>query len=259
MRESLAQMLQKAITATNEQLLSVGRLGRVEADGSVTLHVTGTVHQAYVRLGADATEGVITAYNFGVPWRAHTPCRLLKLARVWIIIGLDYASDQLDAESYNVAPHEHLPRAGLGGAVSLGEPVTVRIQGGKITVPSGTSNVILLPESGTADNLDAILGGDEGQLLLLAPAADGDTITVRGYNNALVSEKNIDMRGSGNNRVMADRHDNVLLVWREATGHWEEAGPLTLNQLIGVVIEDPQDGDVLKFDALSGNWINSQP
>lgn len=253
--DSIAQLWKQAIASTNENLFKVGLLGRIEVDGTPTLDVPGKIHTVYVRMGAAGTSGLVEALNVGVPRLAGIPVRMLKLGRLWVILGVDYSSGSLTANQYNVAYHEHLPRAGLGGSLSIGAPVTLTIRAGKVSVPANTANVLLTPESGLTDNLDVIEGGDEGQLLLLS-SVEGVAVKVRGYTNTPGDAGNIDMRGSGNDRDLNDPHDSVFLVWRSATGHWEEVAPSTLNQLIGVVITSATDGQTLVYEESSGSWVN---
>lgn len=161
----------------------------------------------------------------------------------------------LHDDRYSLLAHDHAGVYSLIGhthssTLILGTPQTATIAAGAITVTS--SNVIVLPETGTADNLDTINGGADGQRLVLATAADGDTITITSY---IVSGGNIDMRGAGGGRILADRHDSVELIWRTATGHWEQISPVWLDHLVGVVVTSPTDGQVLSYDLASGNWI----
>lgn len=81
-------------------------------------------------------------------------------------------------------------------------------------------HVVVLPESGTADNLDEIENFSDGKFIVISTADVGDTITVRDES---VSGGNIALRGV-TSRVLSDPEDSLLLIYKESVGFWIQAG-----------------------------------
>jgi hypothetical protein len=116
----MPELMRAWYLAMYERLFEVGRLGRGEADGSTTISVPNRPRYVYVQTGAGETAGVVTAMNIGVPLLAGTPVRMLKLVRLRLIVGLDWASPALRDIHFNVAPHHHGSGSGLEGPGSDG-------------------------------------------------------------------------------------------------------------------------------------------
>lgn len=81
-------------------------------------------------------------------------------------------------------------------------------------------HVVVLPESGTADNLDTINNFADGKFIVISTVDVGDTITVRDES---VSGGNIALRGV-TSRVLSDPEDSLLLIYKESVGFWIQAG-----------------------------------
>lgn len=81
-------------------------------------------------------------------------------------------------------------------------------------------HVVVLPESGTADNLDEIENFADGKFIVISTADVGDTITVRDES---ISGGNIALRGV-TSRVLSDPEDSLLLIYKESVGFWIQAG-----------------------------------
>lgn len=69
----------------------VGRLGRLNADGSVTIQVAGRPGEVFVALGSDGSFGLTTAKNPGaVPTIGFLPVRMKREASGLVIRAIDY-------------------------------------------------------------------------------------------------------------------------------------------------------------------------
>lgn len=97
----------------------------------------------------------------------------------------------------------------ISGFLGFGEPEELTISDGEVTatktpikVASETAPV------GTADNLDTINGGEEGDICIVMPAS-GHAITVRD------SQGNIKC---GSNKVLNNTRDNLML--RRGSNNW---------------------------------------
>lgn len=248
--QSIPDLFKRAMARTKERSLKPGLLGRRETGGSWTIAVEGRPGYVHVSRGPNGEDGLIVALNPNVPEVGGLPIFYEEINGEFVISSVNATSGQLRGQYGNVPPHTH---SGFGGAAE-----TLTIASGVITVTSSMGNVVVVPQSGTSDDLDKINGGTDGQTLILAPGRDGDQITVRNWQNTS-GVGNIDMRGAGNNRTLLDRHDSLFLMWRAATNHWEQVGPSTLDSLVGVVITSVADGHVLTYDSTTGNWLNEAP
>ena len=113
---NLPDLFTYVVQYISENSFRTGRLGRSEDDGSVTIIAPGIPHMVYVEMGSGLTTGLVTALNMGVPRKERIRVRLVKVARLWIVIGVDYASGVLGDNDFNVAYHHHGAGSGLVGA-----------------------------------------------------------------------------------------------------------------------------------------------
>lgn len=96
--------------------------------------------------------------------------------------------------------------AGKGKVTTIGAGVIIATR----------PHILLLPQSGSADDLERIDNGSDGKFIVLSPAEFGDTITV--IDRANTSGGNIDM--GGQDTELAQPADNLLLYYVETTGLW---------------------------------------
>jgi len=116
MSDNILDALAYANVAAGRYLVSVGRVGRANADGSTDVEVPGELHKVFVQLGAsDEIAGLVEARNMGAPRLAGTPVLLQKIDGAWTIIDVDMSSPALTALMYPVAYHDHAPNTGLAG------------------------------------------------------------------------------------------------------------------------------------------------
>lgn len=117
---------------------------------------------------------------------------------------------------------DELARRVVLAPFNAGATKELTISGGAIAATR--PHMTVLPESGTADNLDSITNFADGKFIVVSTAQDGDIITVRDILNT-GGNGNIDLRGTGNNRALSTPHDSLFLYYKESTGHWEQVGP----------------------------------
>src|SRR3972149_873644 len=100
--------------------------------------------------------------------------------------------------------------------------------GNLLTVATGSVTVTdtyhsIAGEGGVDDNLDSLVGGVDGQLLILRPSTDTATITVR-HNQAAASGNNILLNGNSN-ATLDDIDDTLVLLYDvglDTSGAWIE-------------------------------------
>ncbi|KKM18048.1 hypothetical protein LCGC14_1669620, partial [marine sediment metagenome] len=109
----------------------------------------------------------------------------------------------------------------VSGSLNLDADSTLTISSGSVTA-TGSYHTIA-GESGADDNLDLIVGGVDGDLLILRPSSDAVTITVRHNQNA-ANANNILL--STNSAATLDDEDDVLVLLYDAgldtNGAWIE-------------------------------------
>lgn len=94
----------------------------------------------------------------------------------------------------------------------------VTIDDGEIT--AGIPNMRLLPETGTADDLDFInANGADGKFIILRVNNNSNAITVRDYINTPGMAGNINLRGT-QNKVLSDTRDTLYLFYSEQLSQW---------------------------------------
>lgn len=113
---------------------------------------------------------------------------------------------------------EDLNRKIVNNPLNAGKASPQTIAAGVISVTR--PHVVVLPESGTTDNLDEIDNFADGKMIVISTADPGDTITVRDES---VSGGNIALRGV-TSRVLSDPEDSLILVYKESVGFWLQAG-----------------------------------
>lgn len=94
--------------------------------------------------------------------------------------------------------------------------------GGDITVTQVYHNVDTNAD-GASDDLDGIVGGNDGQILIIRPNDDGRTVVVRHNQNAATT-KNI-LLSNNTNYSMDAEHDMLMLIYEAAldtNGAWVE-------------------------------------
>lgn len=102
-----------------------------------------------------------------------------------------------------------------GGMLSLGPSVTKTISSGAITV-GDASYIRVAGEGGSADDLDTINGGNEGDILVLRSASTPVDITVKhGTGNILLNGET--------DFVLSSARDSLVLICNSA-GEWTEFG-----------------------------------
>lgn len=127
-----------------------------------------------------------------------------------------------------------------------------------LTIASGVINVsrphiLLLPESGTEDNLDTILPENDGKMIVLAVHTPGDIIHVRDMD---VGGGNIDLHSS--EWLLDHVNASLILYFVAETGHWQAAGVGRLDELRNVNAESGVTGDVLVLQG-DGDWLATDP
>jgi len=96
--------------------------------------------------------------------------------------------------------------------INFGALNALTIASGEVTVPASGSFFSIAAESGTADDLDTINGGSDGDMIVLRPDS-GDTITVTD------NVGNLQLSG---NFAMDDPADKITLIYDDAISKWCE-------------------------------------
>lgn len=125
------------------------------------------------------------------------------------------------------------------------------IVSGAITVTR--PHVLVIPESGTADDLDTINNFADGKFVMIALADASDTITVRDH---AVSGGNIDLHGAS--WVLDNVNASIFLYYVESTGFWHLAGIPKLDDLRNVDTESASTDDLI-HRTVAGNWESVAP
>ena len=99
-----------------------------------------------------------------------------------------------------------------GGVIGLGAAHILTLSTDDLTI-SGGGYIAVAAETGTADNLDTIIGGAEGDILVLE-ADSGDTITVR--DNSAGAGSGIRLPGAANKTLAA--RDKLVII--KTAGDW---------------------------------------
>jgi beta-xylosidase len=177
--KELRRAFDLAVRYANQRELIAGRMGRINADGSVTFEVPGRPGYVYVRLsGLDASQTVAMAINHAVGhipdlpvWLKRNPEGALEVVGVRAVEFLATAAPTGRTGAV-VPPHTHEPGSGLTDPVSerrirpglvraylnngtyglsvYVEPFTYRYRGVDRRWPGGTYNLAPhLPASGT--------------------------------------------------------------------------------------------------------------
>lgn len=100
------------------------------------------------------------------------------------------------------------------GALKFGVPDTKQIAAGEVTVEE--TNTRLTPQTGLTDDLDTIVGGSDGMLLILSPSAVNYIITVKHGTG------NIELTNGADCVLDGAQYDKLVLIAHEALGGWME-------------------------------------
>lgn len=127
-----------------------------------------------------------------------------------------------------------------------------------ITIASGAieatrPNILLLPETGSSDNLDTITNGADGKMIVLAMGENAKPITVRDYS---VGGGNIDLHGSS--WILDNLNASLALYFMGATNRWHLVSVPKLDDLRNVDAEAGAPGDVLVLQG-DGTWLAVTP
>ncbi len=112
--------------------------GPRNADGSVTIAVSGRANYVYVQTGALGNVTVSQAFNKGVPLVAHLPIKLVQAETGLIVVDTDDAGGRLEsfagaaAQPFAVAKHTHQIGSGLEYEIEM-----LRVAAGRVYVSSG--------------------------------------------------------------------------------------------------------------------------
>lgn len=109
---------------------------------------------------------------------------------------------------------ENIKRLTVHAPFSAGKASSQTIAAGVISVTKPF--VVVVPESGTADNLDEINNFADGKFIIIGTADAGDTITVRDES---ISGGNIALSGA-TTVVLSDPEQTILLVYKASLGLW---------------------------------------
>lgn len=82
-------------------------------------------------------------------------------------------------------------------------------------------HVVVLPESGIADNLDTITNFADGKFIIVATSDPAHTITVRDES---ISGGNIRLSGGATTAVLSDPEETLLLIYKDELGLWVQTG-----------------------------------
>ena len=122
MSDKIVDNFARAMQSASEYKTVIGLLGRRDAGGGYTVEVPGRPHWVYVRVNVGETTGHLEAFNGHAPRKENAPVLLMRVNGMWVVTGVDYASPQLDATTYNVAYHRHAPGTGLEGDAGAWTP-----------------------------------------------------------------------------------------------------------------------------------------
>lgn len=99
--------------------------------------------------------------------------------------------------------------------LNAGPTVLTTINGGEITAVR--PHISLIPQTGTADDLETINNGFDGKMIALSLADSGDVITIKhGTGNISLS--------NGVDFDLDDLGVTILLIYKETTSSWEQVG-----------------------------------
>lgn len=130
------ELMQKAQVAIEESLYSYGRIGRIEADASVTVNVPGKPGYVYVRTGTDDPTGLTDALCLRAPRLANIPVKMMRVAGFKVIVGVDYTSQHFQPSvHFDVGYHHHGAGSGLGRERDGARAFNV----GDISIPDSTA------------------------------------------------------------------------------------------------------------------------
>jgi len=100
------------------------------------------------------------------------------------------------------------------GVVNFGAVETLTLSGGSVARTSTTSNYIIAAETGTADDLDSITGGSDGDVIIVCPDS-GDTITAKDNTGNLQLSGDFAMDNPAD--VLTLRYKSSISRWCEIT------------------------------------------
>ncbi len=135
---TLRALWTRAVSAGFNRQYIRGRLGRDNADGSVTIAVSGRANYVYVQTGALGNVTVSQAFNKGVPLVAHLPIKLVQAETGLVVVDTDDAGGRLEsfagdaAQPFAVAKHTHQIGSGLEYEIEM-----LRVAAGRVYVSSG--------------------------------------------------------------------------------------------------------------------------
>lgn len=140
MSDKLLNLFDKAVQAAVDRRYVYGKLGKLNADNTLTLQVPNRPGWLYVRMGRDSSQGVSIAHNSGgVPERGNLPVRLRQEGNYYVIESVDYSGGRLagsrgltDNLKFGLPKHHHRFDGGLGYEVEakLFEPGRIRSDSG---------------------------------------------------------------------------------------------------------------------------------
>ena len=102
--------------------------------------------------------------------------------------------------------------SGTTSAGQFGPAELIYISGGLATKSMGSRNILLGGEGGVDDNLDRIIGYDEGDMVIISPYSDTVTITV---------VDSVGMNLQGIDFVMDNINDSMILL-NQGSDTWKE-------------------------------------
>lgn len=100
-------------------------------------------------------------------------------------------------------------------------------------------HVVVLPESGIADNLDEITNFADGKFVIVATLDPAHTITVRDES---VSGGNIRLSGGATSYALESPEDTLLFIYKEELGLWVQTGGLVSGGVPGAHAASHQHG-----------------
>lgn len=166
------------------------------------MQVTGVSSNTLtVTRGVDGTSG--TAF----PDNSIVELRITAAMIQRIYDALTDGNDDLNIGALTAAGDVSVPT----GFINIGSRDQQTISSGAITATQ--TNTSIEPETGTADDLDTINGGTDGDIIIIRPHTFGDTITVKhGTGNIYLN--------AGADEAMNNRLDRVMLVFDGVFNYW---------------------------------------